>query len=126
MEPDGLDLSKDLRPLAAYGTRNEIMENVFKIVNDDVMIKMVPEKFRHKPLKDIKEHLQETVQGMSRKRLNHVIQHGVDMDYSSGESDVDSEEELGKDLMMSLCKARDKLGFKKFRRFKPSIFFVKK
>jgi hypothetical protein len=96
MEPDGLDLSKELRPLAAYATRNEIMTNVFKIVNDDVMMKMVPEKFRNKPLKDIKEHLQETVQGMSRKRLNHVIQQGVDMDYSSGESDVDSEEELDK------------------------------
>jgi len=96
MEPDGLDLSKELRPLAAYATRNEIMSNVFKIVNDDVMMKMVPEKFRNKPLKEIKEHLQETVQGMSRKRLNHVIQHGVDMDYSSGESDVDSEEELDK------------------------------
>lgn len=32
--------------------------------------------------------------GLSRKRINHVLQFGIDMDFSSGESDVDSEEEV--------------------------------
>ena len=34
--------------------------------------------------------------GLSRKRINHVLQFGIDMDFSSGESDLDSEEEVEK------------------------------
>jgi len=94
MEPEGLDLTKDLRPLTYYPTRREICSNMFKIIRGDVFQKMVPEKFKHLPADEIKEKLIEQMDGLSRKRINHVLQYGVDMDFSSGESDVDSEEEV--------------------------------
>ena len=112
MEQDGLDLTKvscifgrflkcnvdlqDLRPLTYYPTRREICSNMFKIIRGDVFQKMVPEKFKHLPADEIKEKLMEQMDGLSRKRINHVLQYGVDMDFSSGESDVDSEEEVEK------------------------------
>ena len=81
MEPEGLDLTKDLRPLTHYPTRKEICENMFKIIRGDVFKKMIPEKFRVLDDDDIKFKLQEQMAGLSRKRINHVLQHGVDMDY---------------------------------------------
>merc|ERR1712228_147612 len=96
MEPDGLDLTKDLRPLTHYPTRREITENMFNIIRGDVFQKMVPEKFRDLPEEKIKDKLIEQMDGLSRKRINHVLQFGIDMDFSSGESDLDSEEEVEK------------------------------
>merc|ERR1712025_1403786 len=54
------------------------------------------EQFKDMPEGDIKEKLREQMDGLSRKRINHILQYGVDMDFSSGESDVDSEEEVAK------------------------------
>ena len=84
MELDGLDLTKDLRPLTHYPTRSEICENMFKIIRGDVFKKMIPEKFKLLSDDDIKFKLQEQMAGLSRKRINHVLQHGVDMDYRTG------------------------------------------
>jgi len=94
MEPDGLDLTKNLMPLTHYPTRREILDNCFNIIRGDVMKKMVPEQLRDIPEGDLKEKLASQMDGLSRKRINHILQYGVDMDFSSGESDVDSEEEV--------------------------------
>jgi len=96
MEPDGLDLTKNLMPLDHYPTRREILDNCFKIVRGDVFKKMVPEQFKDMPEGDLVDKLRAQMDGLSRKRINHVLQYGVDMDFSSGESDVDSEEEVEK------------------------------
>ena len=69
---------------------------MFKIIRGDVFQKMIPEKFKHLPEADIKAKLKAQMDGLSRKRINHVLQYGVDMDFSSGESDEDSEEEVEK------------------------------
>ena len=47
MELDGLDLTKDLRPLTHYPTRREITDNMFNIIRGDIFRKMVPEKFKN-------------------------------------------------------------------------------
>lgn len=96
MEIEGLDLTKDLRPLTHYPTRREITDNMFNIIRGDIFRKMVPEKFKNLENEDIKEKLIEQMDGLSRKRINHVLQFGIDMDFSSGESDLDSEEEVEK------------------------------
>merc|ERR1711990_937841 len=96
MEPDGLDLTKNLMPLDHYPTRREILDNCFNIVRGDVFKKMVPEQFKDMPEGDLVDKLRAQMDGLSRKRINHVLQYGVDMDFSSGESDVDSEEEVEK------------------------------
>merc|ERR1711990_1185604 len=96
MEPDGLDLTKNLMPLDHYPTRREILDNCFNIVRGDVFKKMVPEQFKDMPEGDLVDKLRAQMDGLSRKRINHVLQYGVDMDFSSGESDIDSEEEVEK------------------------------
>ena len=74
MEPDGLDLSKNLMPLTHYPTRREVLDNCFNIIRGDVFKKMVPEQFRDMPEGDLKEKLANQMDGLSRKRINHILQ----------------------------------------------------
>ena len=74
MEPEGLDLSKNLMPLTHYPTRREVLDNCFNIIRGDVFKKMVPEQFRDMPEGDLKEKLANQMDGLSRKRINHILQ----------------------------------------------------
>nr|XP_054765020.1 caspase activity and apoptosis inhibitor 1-like [Lytechinus pictus] len=99
-----LDLSKEKQPLEFYlHDREQLINEAFKAVKGLQLTSMVPDILKYVPLDELKQLCLNQLEGMSRKRIEHVI-HGTEMLFLQlGDSDINDNHDI--DDNNNMCNA---------------------
>ncbi|XP_030852352.1 uncharacterized protein DDB_G0284459-like [Strongylocentrotus purpuratus] len=90
-----LDLSKEKQPLEFYlHDREELINEAFIAVTGLQLTNMVPDILKYVPLDELKRLCLNQLEGLSRKRIRHIIQ-GTEMLSSSDSDESAPEDEVG-------------------------------
>ncbi|XP_071953768.1 uncharacterized protein [Antedon mediterranea] len=95
-EDSDVDLNKELKTIGAYiSNRDEMLEHVFKSVKEHKLKTLLPDILKNIPVDELKELCCHQLEGMSKKRIRHILA-GEEMNSSSG-----TEESLSDDGRMA-------------------------